>query len=363
MFKYHMPTKIYFGENSLVDNCKELANYGSKALIVTGKNSSKKNGSLDDLKSSLDNLEIESIIFDDVEENPSLETILKGSDLGKQSQCDFIIGLGGGSPMDAAKAIGIYIKNPLLKNDDIFNVPNLKSLPMFAIPTTSGTGSEVTQYSVITLHGEKTKKNFNQIVFPIIAFIDPKYTYNIPANVTINTAVDAFSHLLESYLNANATRLSDDLCENGFKLFSEVLVDLLDNNITHKTRSSAMLMSTIGGMAIAQTGTSIPHGMGYAVTYNKGLAHGQTNGMLIADYLLSFKDQSKILDMFKLINVRDAHTLKKFISKLMPQKITLTDEEITKYTTEFLSNKAKLKNHTEEIDYDGVYKIYKCSFN
>lgn len=362
MFKYHMPTKIYFGENVLNEHYNEISNYGDNALIVTGKNSSKKNGSLDDLIKVLNDLSIAYTIYDKVEENPSLETILEGSSLAKENQCNFVIGLGGGSPMDAAKAMGIYINNPLLKDDDIFKINNLQSIPMLAIPTTSGTGSEVTQYAVITIHKEKTKKNFGQIVFPKIAFIDPKYTYNIPKNITINTAVDAFSHLLESYLNTNASYFSDALCQDAFKLFASVLADMTEDNITNETRASAMLMSTLAGMAIAQTGTSIPHGMGYAVTYNKGLAHGKTNGLLMADYMLSFKDQRKVLVALELIKVKDAHEFKTIISKLMHEKITLTDEEIDKFTRDFLSNKAKLKNHTEQIGYDEIYNIYKKSF-
>lgn len=362
MFKYHMPTKVFFGENALADNKSMISNYGSKALIVTGKNSSKKNGSLDELTSTLKELSVSYLIYDKVEENPSLETILEGSSIGKDESCDFLIGLGGGSAMDAAKAMGIYMKNPELKDDDIFKMKNLKSLPMLAIPTTSGTGSEVTQYSVITIHNEKTKKNFGQIVFPEIAFIDPKYTYNTPLNVTINTGIDAFSHLLESYLNTNASAMSDGLCEDGFRLFAKVLADMLDQSISNETRKNAMLMSTLAGMAIAQTGTSIPHGMGYAITYSKNLAHGKTNGMLMADYMLSFKDTSKVSKVFSLINVKDAHEFKGMIGKLMPEKILLTHEEIDKFTKEFLSNKAKLKNHTEEIGYDDIYKIYKKSF-
>ena len=130
MFKYHMPTKIYFGEDSLKNNYIEMKNYGEKALIVTGKNSSRVNGSLDELMALLGELNITYTIFDSVEENPSLETVLRGSQIGKDEKCDFVIGLGGGSPMDAAKAMAIYICNPELKDDDIFKFKNLKSIPM-----------------------------------------------------------------------------------------------------------------------------------------------------------------------------------------------------------------------------------------
>lgn len=361
MINYYMPTKLYFGKDSLKNNSEALKGFGEKALIVTGKNSSKVNGSLDDLKDVLNSNNISYVIFDDVEENPSLETIHIGAQLGKSSKIDFLIGLGGGSPIDAAKAIGIYIKNHDLQDDDIFKYPGLESLPIVAIPTTSGTGTEVTQYSIITVHKEKTKKNFGQTVFPKIAFVDPKYTFNTPVEITKNTAIDAFTHLAEGYLNTNSTIISDSLAEKGFNLFGESTHDLLSGNISEITREKLMMASTLAGMVIAQTGTSLPHGLGYALTYNKGLPHGIANGILFAEYLKSFKNTDKVSKLLYNIGLKDLNEFEKLFSNLINILVQIDEEEIKSYTNSFMTNKAKLKNHPETISYDEIYLIYKNS--
>ena len=155
---YSMPTKVYFGRGVINKYKADMKVLGDKAFIITGKNSSKKNGSLDQTKFALESLNIDYLIFDEVEENPSLETIEKAAAIGKEEKVDFIIGVGGGSPIDAAKAVGVFIKNPQIDGDNVFSHRNLKSLPVVAIPTTSGTGSEVTPYSIVTVHKEETKK-------------------------------------------------------------------------------------------------------------------------------------------------------------------------------------------------------------
>ncbi|NMA70105.1 MAG: iron-containing alcohol dehydrogenase, partial [Desulfitobacterium sp.] len=111
-FKYFMPTEIYFGENAVLKNKEVLRKLGRKAFISTGRSSAKKNGSYNDVTKALAEVGIEYLLFDEVEENPSLETIAKASDLGKENNVDFVIGIGGGSPMDVAKAIAVFIKNP-----------------------------------------------------------------------------------------------------------------------------------------------------------------------------------------------------------------------------------------------------------
>lgn len=361
MINYYMPTKLYFGRDSLKNNSSTLKSLGEKALIITGKSSSKKNGSLDELEQELNANNINYVIFDKVEENPSLETILNGAELGKSYKVDFLIGLGGGSPIDAAKAMGIYINNPHLSDDDIFKYQGLESLPIVAIPTTSGTGTEVTQYSIITVHKEKTKKNFGQTVFPKIAFVDPKYTFNTPVEITKNTAIDAFTHLAEGYLNTNSTIISESLAEKGFTLFGESLDDLLRGSISENTREKLMMASTIAGMVIAQTGTSLPHGLGYALTYNKGLPHGIANGILFAEYLKSFKYTDKVQRMLSFMGIESLPEFEEIFGRLISQKVLIDEDDIKSYTNSFMTNKAKLKNHPEAISYDEVYLIYKNS--
>ncbi len=350
---------MYFGENVVLQNKKVFNRIGTKALIVTGRSSAKKNGAYDDIIKALSESGIDYILFDQVEENPSLETIEKGSQVGKENQVDFVIGIGGGSPMDAAKAMAVFIKNPEITMDNIFSGKPLDNIPMVAVSTTSGTGSEVTQYSIVTSNKEKTKKNLGQSIFPEVAFLDPKYTFDLPYDITVNTSIDAFTHLVEGYLNANSTVMSDMYGEKGFELFKSCFEKLINRELDHEFREDVMLASALGGIQIAQNGTSLPHGMGYPLTYFKDLPHGLANGVLTIGYLKSFKDQTKIERMLTILDLKNLHELEVIFNQLIEVDIDLTEEEIQQYAEDFISNKAKVKNHTEDVDLEDIIRIYK----
>nr|WP_312290525.1 iron-containing alcohol dehydrogenase family protein [Clostridium chromiireducens] len=360
-FKYSMPTKIYFGKDSILINKEVFSSIGSKALIVTGRNSAKKNGSYDDVVRALSEVGVKHVLFDQVEENPSLETIEKGGNIGKTNNVDFIIGIGGGSPMDAAKAMAIFIKNPEININNIFCGKQLESIPVVAVATTSGTGSEVTQYSIVTSNKEKTKKNLGQSIFPVAAFLDSKYTFNLSYDITVNTAIDAFTHLVEGYLNSNSTYISDLYGERGFELFKYCFEKLISKNLDDEFRDKVMLASTLGGMQISQTGTSLPHGMGYPLTYFKGLPHGLANGVLTIEYLKSFKNKTKIKKMLNILKLNSLEELEEIFKKLLNINIQVTEEEIIEYSKALVSNKAKLKNHPEEVSLDDIVEIYSKS--
>lgn len=360
-FKYSMPTEIYFGEDVVLKNKEVFSIIGKKALIVTGRSSAKKNGSYDDVSKALSKIGVEHVLFDEVEENPSLETIGKGSNIGKDNQVDFVIGIGGGSPMDAAKAMAIFIKNPEINMDNIFSSGRLESVPVVAVATTSGTGSEVTQYSIVTSNKEKTKKNLGQAIFPKVAFLDSKYTNDLPYDITVNTAIDAFTHLLEGYLNANSTYMSDIYGEKGFELFKYCFEKLVSKELDSEFRSKVMMASTMAGIQIAQNGTSLPHGMGYPLTYFKGLPHGLANGILTIEYLKSFKDQRRIERMLGILDFTHIEELESIFKSLINVKIDITLEEIEEYSKNFINNKDKLKNHTEEIGLEDIVRIYSKS--
>lgn len=360
-FIYSMPTDIYFGRDVILKNDEAFSKFGSRALVVTGKSSAKENGSYDDIKQVLANTGIDHILFDEVEENPSLETIEKGRQVGVQKRVDFIIGIGGGSAMDAAKAIAVFIKNPELNMDNIFEQGELDSIPVIAVATTSGTGSEVTQYSIVTSNKEKTKKNLGQKVFPKLAFIDSKYTHDLPYDITVNTAIDAFTHLVEGYLNTNSSYMSDIYGEKGFELFKYCFKKLLDKDLDQEFRERVMLASTLAGIQISQTGTSLPHGMGYPLTYYKGLPHGLANGVLTMEYLKSFKDKAKIDRMLALLGLDKLCDLESILTRLIDVKLDINEDEIYEYSRAFVSNKAKLKNHTEKVGLEDIIAIYKRS--
>lgn len=361
IFNYSMPTKVYFGRGSIENNKNDMLKLGSSALIVTGKTSSRKNGSLQDVAKALEALKIKYSIFNDVEENPSLETIEKAAEIGKELKVDFVIGVGGGSPLDASKAIALFIKNPHVNKDNIFSGGRFQSIPVVAVPTTSGTGSEVTPFSIVTVHKEQIKRNLGQRISPAIAFLDSRYTDTLPYSITVNTAIDAFTHLVESYLNTNASIITDTYAEKGFELFKFCFEKLIQKDLTEAFRDNVMLASMLGGMAIAQTGTSLPHGMGYALTYHKNLPHGLANGVLTIEYLRCFKNTVKINRMLEILEIKDLEALKFTFDNLFKVDLKLTEGEIYEYASKLAANKDKLKNHPEEIDVKVIEDIFRRS--
>jgi len=157
-YKYYMPVKLFFGKNSL-NNFSDFITYFKKALIVTGKNSAKLSGALDDVINILNENGKDYFLYDKVEENPSLQTVDKGVEAFKQSGADFVIAIGGGSPIDAAKVIALCSSNNIKAEklyDKTYKPQNIANV-IFAIPTTSGTGTEVTQYAVLTDRENKNK--------------------------------------------------------------------------------------------------------------------------------------------------------------------------------------------------------------
>ena len=197
----YMPTKVYSEKECIKNHAKEIASLGKKAMVVTGKHSARKCGALQDMEDALQQENITYVIFDEIEENPSIETVMKAREFGVCEKVDFVIGIGGGSPLDAAKAIAMMIANPGLGEEVLYEASELENLPIICVPTTCGTGSEVTPYAILTIHKQRTKKSISHRIYPNLALLDAKYLKSMSREGLVNTAVDALAHLLESCLN------------------------------------------------------------------------------------------------------------------------------------------------------------------
>lgn len=358
-FTFHMPTSIIAGRSCLVKNSVRLREFGKKCLIVTGETSSKLNGSLEDSILALENENIKYLIFDKIEETPTLYTVDKAYRENKEKGIDFILAVGGGSAIDAAKAISILFKHDISK-EELLSRKNLEGIPIVAVPTTAGTGSEANPYSILAIPEEGVNKNIGQQVYPVLAFLDARYTLNMTYELTVCTAVDAFSHLAEGYLNTRANLFTDTLAEKGLRLFGECIEPLKNMDCNIDMREKLLLASTIGGMVISHTGTSLPHGMGYPLTYEKHIPHGIANGILYPGYLKVFKKREKLKRMLSLINVSSVEELSGILQEILPMKpLTLTQEEIRRYVNGLLSNEKKLKNHPEKVSREDLIRIYK----
>lgn len=288
-----MPTKVIFGKGCIVKHSDLLKTFGKKALIVTGTNSAKQNGSQQDVIAALNAAGIGYLVFDKVMSNPTIPCVYEGAATAKENGADFVIAIGGGSPMDAGKAIALLAAQDIAPENLFSGQYQNKILPMVFVPTTAGTGSEVTQYSILTNDQAQSKTSIaSPLLFPSVAFVDPGYMGHLSVRTTINTAVDALSHLVEGMLSTRASLISDTLAEKGIHLFTTCLPELLralssnsPADISPAARESLMQSSLLGGMVIAQTGTTVVHAMGYSLTYFHDIDHGRANGLLLGAYL------------------------------------------------------------------------------
>jgi len=334
---YFMPTKIILGENCVYENRDKLI-LGKRAFIVTGKSSGRLSGALSDVEHILNEGKIPYLVYDKIENNPEITDMAEGARVCREFNADFIIAIGGGSPLDAAKAIAVYANNPPSKNGDFKLYDIFKGefknapIPMCAIPTTAGTGSEVTPYSILTLRDEKTKKSFSSpSVFFKTAFLDGKYTQGLPKQVTRNTAVDAMCHLIEGYTNKRSSEMTDYMALHGLRIIGKHLDCLENGELSLQARTDFLWASTLGGMVISQTGTTIVHSMGYQLTYFKNIPHGMANGYLVFEYLKKAYDVSaeKVNNIIHALGLKNLDEFNLYLQKILPRGETFMDEELS----------------------------------
>lgn len=346
-FKFHMPTKAYFGKDCIEQHSEELSAFGGKAYIVTGGRSAQASGALSDICDALKRLHIAYEVFSKVENNPSTDTVKAGGIAAKQAGADFVIGIGGGSPLDAAKAIAVLAANDMEPERLFTNEFPNKPLPIIAIPTTAGTGSEVTPYSVLTRNNLQTKGSFGtQATFPAIAFLDPRYTESQPLNVTVNTAIDALSHNVEGYLGKRRTPVSDLLAQEGIRRFGVCIDSLRKGSFRWEDRENLLYMSMLGGMVITHTGTTFVHAAGYNYTYFRDIPHGQANGWLMAEYLRFNYEFAKdrIDNILRLMGLESIDAFDEVLTSLVGKAPKLEEDEIARFAAITVAQRATSTN-------------------
>lgn len=339
--KFYMPTKLYSEPHCIAAHAAELAALGTHALIVTGRSSSRKNGSLDDVIETLTAHHIRYTIFDHVEENPSVETVMSAREMGLSAGADFVIGIGGGSPMDAAKAIAVMMRHPDKEWQYLYEKEDPSALPVAAIPTTCGTGSEVTGVAVLTRHDLKTKVSMTHRVFPTLALADGQYILHTPQKIIINTAIDALSHLIESLINTLADTYSDMTAIAGLRLWGQCR-PYIEGKVELTAPAAQMLMdaSTLAGMSIAQTGTTIPHALSYLLTCQGGVPHGVAVGAFQANYL-QFAEKQRRDVVLQAAGFSSVEELRNLVQDLAPMQV---DRALLEQSAEtVLNTPAKLK--------------------
>lgn len=284
MARFTLPRDLYHGEDAL-ESLKTLD--GKKAIVVVGGGSMKRFGFLDKVVSYLKEADMEVELFEGVEPDPSVETVMKGAEAMRKFEPDWIVAIGGGSPIDAAKAMWAFYEYPDTSFDDLcipFNFPQLRTKAKFcAIPSTSGTATEVTAFSVITDYNKGIKyplADFN--ITPDVAIVDPSLAETMPKKLTAHTGMDALTHAIEAYVSTLHCDYTDALALHAIKMISEDLVYSYRGDMTK--RAAMHNAQCLAGMAFSNALLGIVHSMAHktGAAYSGGhIVHGCANAMYL----------------------------------------------------------------------------------
>lgn len=279
-----VPEKIVFGRGRINELAKHVESLGTKALIVTGKSvRPEKTILLNSIKKQLKSVNIDSVVFSEVEENPTTITCDKGTAFATENRCDIIVGVGGGSPMDAAKMIAMLSVNEgktvdYLPGGKYMDKPDneLKCLPIVLITTTSGTGSETTPFAVVTNPANNQKPGTgHSFWYAKVSIVDPELTLSLPKNVTINTGLDVFFHAFEAYVSKTENEFADIFAHRAMELVIENLEKCVNTPNDIEARSAMSLANSFAGTAISISGTFAIHGMAHSISGHYNSAHGE----------------------------------------------------------------------------------------
>jgi len=335
-YKYFIPTENIIARNGLSDIANFIPDNCKNILLVTGKFSAKKFGYTDTVIASIASAGKRIFVFDKVEEDPSVETADSAANIALENSCSAVIGLGGGSALDAAKAAAVSaaVKIPVNELLRMEEKPNDK-LFFVAVPTTSGTGSEATQYSLLSDRTKGTKLNLaTGNSFPDIALLDAELTVSMSKELTGNTGIDALSHAVEGYLTTNSTPYTDILAECAISVIAENLHEVIDNPDNIDAREKMLIASNIAGRVIAHTGTSACHALGYYLSLVKGIPHGLANALLlgrIVKWIETFSPE-KVKTIEKILNSNINDFITDLGIDISLSNYNLTNDDITKMT-------------------------------
>lgn len=269
------------GENSL-EYLKEI--HTKKAVIVTGGTSMKRTGVLDKVTMLLESVGATVSVYSGIGKNPTTKMVLNGLEFVRAEQPDCILAVGGGSSIDAAKIMLLFYEHPELNFDNVFTT-DLDALTFhtqfIAIPSTSGTASEVTKVSVITFEEEQFKKAIRSYsIFPNVAILDPSLPATLPANIAAETGMDALTHALEAYVNKNGNDFTDALAKEAIEGIMEWLPESVLEGML-KAREKVHNFQCMAGMAFANSGLGMVHGVSHAFGGMYNVAHGLANAVIL----------------------------------------------------------------------------------
>ncbi|GAB6150782.1 MULTISPECIES: iron-containing alcohol dehydrogenase [Clostridium] len=381
MARFTLPRDIYFGAGCL-DVLKTIK--GKRAVIVIGGGSIKRSGFLDKIEGYLKEANIETKLIEGVEPDPSVETVMNGAKVMREFNPDLIIGVGGGSPIDAAKAMWIFYEYPEFTFEKAvvpFGLPDLRQKAKFiAIPSTSGTASEVTAFSVITDYKAKIKyplADFN--LTPDIAIVDSDIAQTMPPKLVAHTGMDALTHAIEAYVAGARSAISDPLAMQAIVMVRDNLVKSFEGD--KKARDEMHIAQCLAGMAFSNALLGITHSMAHKIGAVFHIPHGCANAIFLP-YVIEYNRkacENRYATIARTLGLQ-GNTDKELVDSLIglindlnvklniPSTIKewgVSEEDFLKHV-DFMAHNAVLDACTganpREIDDKTMAKLYKCAF-
>lgn len=328
-FHFFAPTRVLFG-NGQLDNLGKQALPGKKALIIVSNGkSTKENGYLDRLQRQLRDADTEYALFDEIEPNPLKMTVMRGAEAARRNKCDFLVALGGGSVMDAAKAIAAmatndgdlwdYVGGGTGKGKRLEKTP----LPIVAVTTTAGTGSEVDAWGVISNEETNEKIGFGgyDSLFPVLAVVDPELMTTVPPKYTAYQGFDALFHSTEVYISKFANLMSDMTALAAIDAVANHLADAVRNGNDIAAREKVAFGNTVSGYSMVAGSCTSEHSLEHAMSaYHHELPHGAGLIMLSKAYYSFFIRKhvcdDRFIKMARVMGMKDADQPEDFITAL-----------------------------------------------
>ena len=362
---FYMPAKLYTGKDVLSLHKDELAELGDVCYIVTGSSSAKKSGALDAVISVLDTCGISSHIYDKIAPNPTVDSCMEAGRDANIKGARFIIGIGGGSAMDAAKATAVFASNPTLDESTFYSTKwDVDPLPIVLVGTTAGTGSEVTNVSVLTDSAHRKHSLHDKRMYASLSFGDPSFTMSLPSSVTLSTGIDVLAHCTESYFCKKANDISKAFAVRGIKLLYSPLFEAASGaELSFSQRQQLYDASILGGLAICVTGTAFPHNVGYYLTEKYNVPHGIACATFLPELLnyVSAVDESDSDAFYESLGL-EKEDLIDLIEKCLPYSdIEMSEEEIALALPRWENNNS-VKNTVGNVTVDDIGQILRNKF-
>ena len=355
--EFIVPGQMITGSGALDMAQNTLGTLGKRAMIVTDKVMIDL-GNCAKVENALKSQNVEYTIYSEIAGEPTDTMIAKGLEQYKAEGCDFLVALGGGSPIDSMKAIGSLVKNGGNISDYMGKVIDVEMPPMVAIPTTAGTGSEATQFTIIT----DTKKDIKMLLkgkclIPSLAVIDPQFTMTAPPKITAATGLDALCHAVEAYTSRKAQTLSDTFAMSAVKRIFRYLPVAFHDGKNEEARVQMSVAALEAGIAFNNASVTLIHGMSRPIGALFHVAHGLSNAMLMKECLGFALEGAydRFADLGRNIGVATAEDSDKEASeKFLAAVVALTQELETPTLAEFGIDKEAFFNVIEKMAYDAM---------